>query len=115
MKVIAGGGAYSQPPTGEQAAWIEHLRVPDLSVGTYSVPAGGTDTQTPHSEDEIYVVAAGRAVLTARGERAEVGPGSVIYVPAGEPHQFAEITENLALIVLFAPAEYTRSGTDLPD
>jgi mannose-6-phosphate isomerase-like protein (cupin superfamily) len=109
MKVIAGAGAYSEPPAGEQVAWIEHLRVADLSVGTYSIPAGGTDAQTPHSEDEIYVVAAGRAVLAAGGEQAEVGPGSVIYVPAGEPHQFTEITESLALVVLFAPAEYTRS------
>jgi mannose-6-phosphate isomerase-like protein (cupin superfamily) len=110
MKVIAGAGGYSEPPAGGQAAWIEHLRVADLSVGTYSIPAGGTDAQTPHTEDEIYVVGAGRAVLAAGGERAEVGPGSVIYVPAGEQHQFTEISESLALVVLFAPAEYTRSG-----
>jgi mannose-6-phosphate isomerase-like protein (cupin superfamily) len=115
MKVIANAGAYLAPPAEDQAGWVEHLRVADLSVGTYSIPAGGTDAQTPHTEDEIYVVAAGRAVLTAGGERAEVGPGSVIYVPAAEPHHFADITEDLALIVLFAPAEYTRSGEDHPD
>jgi mannose-6-phosphate isomerase-like protein (cupin superfamily) len=115
MKVIAGAGTYSRPAAGEQVAWIEHLRVADLSVGTYSIPAGSADAQTPHTEDEIYVVAAGRAVLAAGGERAEVGPGSVIYVPAAEPHHFAEITEDLALIVLFAPAEYTRSLADQPD
>jgi quercetin dioxygenase-like cupin family protein len=112
MIVIAGAGAYCEPPAGEPAAWIEHLSVADLSVGTYSIPAGGTDAQRPHSEDEIYVVATGRAVLAAGGERAEVAPGSVIYVPAGEAHQFTEITESLALVVLFAPAEYTRSGGD---
>ena len=114
MRVIAGAGLYSPPPDGEQAVWIEHLRVADLSVGTYSIPAGGTDEQTPHSEDEIYVVASGRAVLAAGGERAEVGPGSVIYVAAGEQHRFTEITESLALVVLFAPAEYTRSGETPP-
>jgi mannose-6-phosphate isomerase-like protein (cupin superfamily) len=112
MIVIAGAGAYCEPPAGEPAAWIEHLSVADLSVGTYSIPAGGTDVQRPHSEDEIYVVATGRAVLAAGGERAEVAPGSVIYVPAGEAHQFTGITESLALVVLFAPAEYTRSGGD---
>jgi quercetin dioxygenase-like cupin family protein len=114
MKVLAGAGSYSSPPAGEQAAWIEHLRVPDLSVGSYSIPAGGTDGQEPHTEDEIYVVTAGRAVLAASGERADVGPGSVIYVAADEPHRFTEITEDLAVVVLFAPAEYTRAGQGPP-
>jgi mannose-6-phosphate isomerase-like protein (cupin superfamily) len=79
--------------------------VPDLSVGTYSIPAGGTDDQAPHTEDEVYVVTAGRAVLAAGPDRAAVGPGSVIYVPAGEPHRFTDVSEDLALLVLFAPAE----------
>jgi mannose-6-phosphate isomerase-like protein (cupin superfamily) len=114
MRVIAGAGSYSPPAAGEQAAWVEHLRVTDLSVGTYSVAAGGADDQTPHSEDEIYVVATGRAVLEAAGERAQVGPGSVIYVAAGEPHRFTEITEDLAVVVLFGPAEYSRSGEAQP-
>ncbi len=110
MKVIADAGSYSPPSAGEQFAWFEHLRVTDLSIGTYSVPAGGTDGQAPHTEDEIYVVTAGRAVLAASGERAEVGPGTVIYVAAGEPHRFTDITEDLAVVVLFAPAEYSRAG-----
>ena len=110
MKVIAGAGSYSPPSSGDQVAWIEHLRVADLSVGTYSIPAGGTDGQAPHTEDEIYVVTAGRAVIEAGGERAGVGPGSVIYVAADEPHRFTEITEDLAVLVLFAPAEYARAG-----
>jgi quercetin dioxygenase-like cupin family protein len=28
----------------------------------------------------------------------------VVYVPAGEEHRFVEITEDLSLLVLFAPA-----------
>ncbi len=114
MKVIAGAGRYSPPPAGEPVSWIEHLRVTDLSVGTYSIPAGGTDDQVPHSEDEIYVVTAGRAVLAAGGESAEVGPGSVVYVAAGEQHRFTGITEDLSLLVLFAPAEYNRAGRAAP-
>ena len=64
----------------------------------------------PHTEDEIYVVTAGRATLEAGGEQAGVRTGSVIYVPAGEPHRFTAITEDLALLVVFAPAESTRTG-----
>jgi quercetin dioxygenase-like cupin family protein len=109
MLVITDAGTFSQPAAGEQVAWVEHLRVADLSVGTYSIPAGGFDGQVPHSEDEIYLVTAGHATLESGGARALVRPGSVIYVPAGEVHRFTEITEDLAVVVLFAPAEYSRA------
>jgi quercetin dioxygenase-like cupin family protein len=107
MQVIAGAGQFSPNEEGG-ASWLEHLRVPDLSVGTYSIPAGGRDDQEPHTEDEIYLVTAGRAVLESGGSTAAVGPGSVIYVPAGEVHRFTGITEDLAVVVVFAPAEYSR-------
>ena len=74
MKVIDGAGRYTDPG-GEDVSWIEHLSVADLSVGTYSIPAGGRDGQEPHTEDEIYVVQRGRATLETRDGRAEVGPG----------------------------------------
>ena len=73
MRVITGAGAFSGADAGLAADWTEHLRVADLSVGTYSIPAGGTDDQEPHSEDEIYIVTTGRATLESGGERAEVG------------------------------------------
>jgi mannose-6-phosphate isomerase-like protein (cupin superfamily) len=110
MQVITGAGQFSTPAAGEQAAWVEHLRVTDLSVGTYSIPAAGSDGQSPHTEDEVYLVTAGRATLESGGARTAVGPGSVIYVPAGEVHRFTDITEDLAVVVLFAPAEDSRSS-----
>jgi mannose-6-phosphate isomerase-like protein (cupin superfamily) len=108
MQIIEGAGAFRLPASGDQTEWTEQFRVPDLSVGTYSIAAGGTDGQSPHTEDEIYVVTAGRATIEAGGRRAEIGPGAVIYVPAGEVHRFTDVTEDLALLVLFAPAEETR-------
>ena len=90
------------------AHYVEQLRVPDLSVGTYSIPAGGHDGQSPHTEDEIYVVTAGRARMVATSGSADVGPGDVIFVPAGEEHRFVDVTGDLALIVVFGPAEGTR-------
>ncbi len=110
MRIIGGAGAFTRPAGDEQAHWTEQLRVPDLSVGTYSIVAGGTDTQTPHTEDEIYVVTAGRATLESGGERAPVEPGSVVYVPAGEAHRFTGITEDLVVLVVFAPAEESRAA-----
>jgi mannose-6-phosphate isomerase-like protein (cupin superfamily) len=110
MDVLDGAADFTAPGAGETTHWIEHLRVPDLSVGTYSVPRGGADGQSPHTEDEIYVVTSGRAVFEAGGRRVPVGPGSVLYVPAAEAHRFTDVTENLVTVVLFAPPEGSRDG-----
>lgn len=100
---------FRAPAPGEANDYIEQFRVPDMSIGTYSIPVGGLDDQTPHSEDEIYVVTAGRARIVTDNGNADVGPGSVIFVPAGESHQFVDITEDLALLVVFAPAYKSRA------
>ena len=110
MQVLNGAGTFTAPGPGSGVHWAEHLRVSDLSVGTYSIAAGADDDQEPHTEDEIYMVTAGRATLEAGGQAVPVGPGSVIYVPAGEPHHFTGVTSDLAAIVLFAPAEHSRAG-----
>ncbi len=110
MRVLSSAGLHTAPGPGSGVRWVEHLRVSDLSVGTYSIAAGAEDDQEPHTEDEIYVVTEGQARLAAGGQAVPVGPGSVIYVPAGEPHHFTNVTSDLAVIVLFAPAEYSRAG-----
>jgi quercetin dioxygenase-like cupin family protein len=83
----------------------EFLRVPAISAGLYVLPPGGTDLQRPHHEDEIYYVVRGRARFTAGNEDREVSAGSVIFVAAEVAHRFYEITEELAVLVIFAPAE----------
>lgn len=114
MKVLASAAEFTRPDPGEAVHWVEHLRVPDLSVGTYSIPAGAADGQSPHTEDEIYVITAGRATLQSGADTVEVRAGSVVYVPAAEEHRFTDITEDLAAIVVFAPAEYSRGQQTLP-
>jgi hypothetical protein len=75
MRVIAQAGTFTPSDGAEPNHWIVHLDSDDLSVGTYSIPAGGLDDQTPHTEDEIYVVRSGRATLVTSSGHAEVGPG----------------------------------------
>ena len=109
MRVIGEAGTFTPPAGGDPNHWVVHLNSDDLSLGTYSIPAGGLDDQTPHAEDEIYVVRAGRATLVTDSGTAPVGPGSVIFVPAGETHRFTEVTQDLALVVVFAPPYGSRS------
>ena len=87
--------------------YLEFLRVPALSVGLYSLEPGAVDSQSPHTEDEIYVVMTGRARITVGSEVSDVGPGSVVYVAATVPHRFHDITERVEILVVFGPAEYS--------
>ena len=80
MRVLSGAGLFTAPGPDSGVHWAEHLRVNDLSVGTYSIAGGARDDQEPHTEDEVYVVTAGRAALEAGGQSTPVGAGSVIYV-----------------------------------
>ncbi len=88
--------------------YLEFLKVPDLSVGVYELPAGGTDPQSPHTEDEVYYVVEGRAKITVADEDRNVKAGSVIYVEKKVPHRFHSIEEDLIVLVFFAPAEYSN-------
>jgi len=89
--------------------WLEFARTADLSAGLYVIEAGGVDGQQPHTEDEVYVILAGRARFTAGAETRSVAPGDTIFVAADVPHRFHDVEEELRVIVVFGPAEYTRA------
>ena len=89
--------------------YLEFLRVPSMSLGVYRLPAGGIDPQSPHTEDEVYYVVSGRALIRVDGEDRSVGPGSIVFVAAHVPHRFHAIEEDLTILVFFAPAEYSQA------
>lgn len=90
--------------------YLEFLRVPALSAGLYMLTAGSVDTQQPHSEDEIYYVISGRAAFRAGDQECSVQAGSILYVKANVEHRFHSISEDLRVLVLFAPAEYSNAS-----
>lgn len=85
--------------------YLEFLRVPAMSLGLYTLPAGGVDPQKPHTEDEVYYIVSGRGQIFVGGEDRPVQPGSTVFVAAGVEHRFHAITEELQILVFFAPAE----------
>jgi mannose-6-phosphate isomerase-like protein (cupin superfamily) len=87
------------------AARVIHSEL--LSAGLYLLPAGGTDGQSPHLEDEVYYAVRGRAMLRVGDEDHAVQPGTLLFVPAREVHFFHDIAEELALIVFWAPPEHS--------
>ncbi|MCW5851967.1 MAG: cupin domain-containing protein [Anaerolineae bacterium] len=88
--------------------YLEFLRVPSMSLGLYALPAGGRDPQQPHTEDEVYYIIRGQGQIRVGDEDRPVGPGSTVFVAATVEHRFHSITENLLILVFFAPAEYSR-------
>src|ERR1700756_4734684 len=85
--------------------WLEFLRVASLSMGVYHLKAGQADPQQPHTEDEVYYVVSGRASFRAGFEQQPVGPGALIYVERNVEHRFFDITQDLTVLVFFAPPE----------
>jgi len=83
----------------------EFLRVPAMSAGVYVLVPGATDPQKPHHEDEVYYVVRGRAKMRVAEEEQIVKAGTVIFVPANIEHRFFDISEELEVLVFFAPAE----------
>ncbi len=88
----------------------EFLRVPSLSMGLYILKAGERDPQQPHTEDEVYYIVSGRGQIRVADEDRVVQPGSTVYVSAGVAHHFHMITEDLTILVFFAPAEYAKAS-----
>jgi mannose-6-phosphate isomerase-like protein (cupin superfamily) len=88
--------------------YLEFLKVPDLSMGVYVLPAGGTDSQSPHTEDEIYYVVSGKARIKVADEDCSVQAGSIVYVAKNVEHRFHSIEQELTVLVFFAPAEYSN-------
>ena len=90
----------------EQAQpYHQFLRRRGMSLGMYVLPAGSEDHQHPHASDEVYVVLRGRGALRVRDDNHDVRQGSVISVDHGEEHRFVDITEDLHVLVVFAPPD----------
>ncbi|ABI60156.1 MULTISPECIES: cupin domain-containing protein [Nitrosomonas] len=87
--------------------YLEFLRTPSLSMGIYTLLAGSSDLQEPHAEDEVYYVAQGQASMRVGSDHRQISAGSIIFVAANVDHCFYDITEDLSVLVFFAPAEYT--------
>jgi len=60
-----------------------------------------TDTQTPHKQDEIYVIIKGDGFFFREGERVASKKGDVLFVPAGMGHRFENFSDDFATWVIF--------------
>ena len=84
-------------PQGEQSVSVfEHG---SLVVKLYA--PRGQDQQTPHSRDEIYVVARGSGEFVCGDLRQAFGPHDVLFAAAGVAHRFENFSDEFAVWVFF--------------
>jgi mannose-6-phosphate isomerase-like protein (cupin superfamily) len=60
-----------------------------------------TDPQSPHKQDEIYVIASGHAIFFRDGERLNCKSGDILFVPAQMRHRFEDFSDDFATWVIF--------------
>jgi mannose-6-phosphate isomerase-like protein (cupin superfamily) len=84
-------------PQGERSvALFEHG---SLVVKLYA--PRGNDPQTPHSRDEVYVVAQGSGEFVCGDKRPLFGPTDLLFAAAGVEHRFENFTDDFAVWVMF--------------
>jgi len=89
-------------PAGEHAVSVLQRGTLHLKLSLPVPP----NRQTPHTQDEVYLIVRGRGLLVNEGEREAFEPGDVLFVAAGAEHHFEDCTDDLAVWVVF----YGREG-----
>ena len=112
--------------------WVHHLadvmaKLPDfpaddrfhyplangtMRAGVYA--PRGSDGQSAHAQDELYVVMSGSGLFTREGETRPFATGDLIFVPAGLTHRFSEFTEDFCCWVIFWGPDGGERGTATP-
>lgn len=86
---------------GKEPGIFEFIRSPALSCMVYRLPAGSSDMQAPHLEDEVYFVVSGRAKVRIAGQEREVRPGNILFIRSTLDHSFFDIEEDLTVVAVF--------------
>lgn len=104
-KPAAPAGADAAAETGETATFSTLFTHGSMQLEIYQPQQ--VDRQQPHTQDELYVIAAGRGFFVCDGrERQAVEVGEVLFVPAGVAHRFEDFSDDFATWVIF----YGRQG-----
>jgi len=82
----------------------ENLFVKVIEHGSMSVEIYrpvNIDLQTPHRQDELYVIISGHGEFLNDGIRTTFQQGDVLFVKAGIEHRFENFTDDFATWVIF--------------
>jgi mannose-6-phosphate isomerase-like protein (cupin superfamily) len=89
--------ASSAWPEGEP--FVDAIRHGSMSLEVFA--PRGEDRQHPHTQDELYIVVSGQARFEHNAAMTEARTGDVLFVPAGEPHRFHDMSADFVTWVIF--------------
>jgi oxalate decarboxylase/phosphoglucose isomerase-like protein (cupin superfamily) len=79
-------------------------------------PGKGHELHTHPDSDEILYFLGGEGEQTVKGDTRDVGPGEMVYIPAGVEHGTVNTGwETLKLLAVYAPPGPEDVLADLPD
>ena len=84
-------------PAGEHSTSVLQRGTLDVKLSLPEPP----NVQSPHEQDELYVIVKGRGVLVHDGKRDSFEAGDAMFVAAGTEHHFEDFSEDLAVWVVF--------------
>lgn len=84
-------------PTGSRFA--EVFKHGTLSIELYEPK--GRDHQTPHTQDEGYIVIKGSGEFVNGDERVDFSEGDFLFAAAGDVHRFENFSDDLSVWVIF--------------
>jgi mannose-6-phosphate isomerase-like protein (cupin superfamily) len=91
--------ALNQLDAGKAQLFAKVMEYGTMSVEIYRPIK--TDLQTPHKQDELYLVISGSGEFVNGSERSAFGKGDILFVPAGVEHRFVNFTDDFATWVIF--------------
>lgn len=81
----------------------------DMVMGVARVRPGETLEPHRHLQPETYFVLAGRGTVTVAGERHEVEPGMLLFIPGDAEHGVCnDSAEELQFLYAFAVADFNQ-------
>ncbi len=83
----------------ENARFHYPLRHGTMKVGLYA--PRGVDDQSPHQQDELYIIVSGTGTFSNGGERRPFKSQDVIFVAANVEHRFENFSDDFATWVIF--------------
>jgi len=88
---------------------------PASSAGQFVIRADGTARFDRHHHDfaEFWFVASGSGTLSVAGVHHEVGPGDIVYTPAGHDHDIIDVAEEMRIFWLSAELPPDSTGGHL--
>jgi mannose-6-phosphate isomerase-like protein (cupin superfamily) len=105
-RVIRLAEALTSIVAGERSVRVLQRGPLDVVLGTPARP----NEQTPHEQDEVYIIIRGRGVLFHDGKRDSFESGDFLFVAAATEHRFEDFSDDLLLWRVF----YGPKGGEVP-